>query len=72
MNMTKTAMLIALMTVMFMSIGYLLGGGGGMMIALVIAVAMNLFGYWNSDKWCCACTMRRKWTSAAHPNITVW
>ncbi|KAB2668083.1 zinc metalloprotease HtpX [Ochrobactrum sp. LMG 5442] len=50
MNMTKTAMLIALMTVMFMSIGYLLGGGGGMMIALVIAVAMNLFGYWNSDK----------------------
>lgn len=50
MNMTKTAMLIALMTFMFMSIGYLLGGGGGMMIALVIAVAMNLFGYWNSDK----------------------
>src|SRR5690606_36886179 len=25
-------------------------GGGGMMIALVIAVAMNLCGYWNSDK----------------------
>lgn len=50
MNMTKTAMLIALMTVMFMSIGYLIGGGGGMMIALVIAVAMNLFGYWSSDK----------------------
>ncbi|PWL16800.1 zinc metalloprotease HtpX [Falsochrobactrum shanghaiense] len=50
MNMMKTAMLIALMTVMFMSIGYLLGGGGGMMIALVVAVAMNLFGYWNSDK----------------------
>ncbi len=50
MNMTKTAMLIALMTVMFMSIGYLLGGGGGMMIALAIAVVMNLFGYWNSDK----------------------
>ena len=50
MNMTKTAMLIALMTVMFMSIGYLLGGGGGMMIALVFAIGMNLFGYWNSDK----------------------
>lgn len=50
MNMTKTAMLIALMTAMFMSIGYLLGGGGGMMIALVVAVATNLFSYWNSDK----------------------
>lgn len=50
MNMTKTAMLIALMTAMFMSIGYLIGGSSGMLIALVIAVAMNLFGYWNSDK----------------------
>lgn len=50
MNMTKTAMLIALMTAMFMSIGYLIGGGSGMLIALVIAVAMNLCGYWNSDK----------------------
>ncbi len=50
MNMTRTAMLIALMTVMFMSVGYLLGGGSGMMIALAFAVATNLFGYWNSDK----------------------
>lgn len=50
MNMTRTAMLIALMTVMFMSVGYLLGGGGGMMIAFAIAIAMNVFSYWNSDK----------------------
>nr|WP_280953475.1 zinc metalloprotease HtpX [Phyllobacterium phragmitis] len=46
----RTAMLIAFMTAMFMSIGYLIGGGGGMMIALVIAAAMNVFSYWNSDK----------------------
>lgn len=50
MNMTRTAMLIALMTVMFMSIGYLLGGSGGMIIALLIAIATNAIGYWNSDK----------------------
>lgn len=50
MNMTRTAMLIAFMTAMFMSIGYLIGGSGGMIIALIIAAAMNLFGYWNSDK----------------------
>ncbi len=50
MNMMRTAMLIAFMTAMFMSIGYLIGGSGGMMIALVIAVAMNFFSYWNSDK----------------------
>ncbi|WP_374708273.1 zinc metalloprotease HtpX [Pseudochrobactrum sp. sp1633] len=50
MNMMRTAMLIAFMTAMFMSIGYLIGGSSGMMIALVIAVAMNFFSYWNSDK----------------------
>ncbi|MFC4623750.1 zinc metalloprotease HtpX [Daeguia caeni] len=50
MNMMKTAMLLALMTALFMGVGYLLGGGNGMMIALVIAIVTNLFGYWNSDK----------------------
>ncbi|MAS04489.1 MAG: zinc metalloprotease HtpX [Ahrensia sp.] len=50
MNMMKTAMLIAAMTALFMGIGYMIGGSGGMMIALVIALAMNAFSYWNSDK----------------------
>ena len=50
MNMMKTAMLIAFMTALFMAIGYMIGGTGGMMIALVIALAMNAFSYWNSDK----------------------
>ncbi|WP_439271919.1 zinc metalloprotease HtpX [Pseudochrobactrum sp. HB0163] len=50
MNMMRTFMLIAFMTAMFMSVGYLIGGSGGMMIALIIAVAMNFFSYWYSDK----------------------
>ncbi|KJS07797.1 MAG: peptidase [Hoeflea sp. BRH_c9] len=50
MNLVRTAMLIALMTALFMGVGYLIGGAGGMMIAFVIAAAMNLFSYWNSDK----------------------
>jgi heat shock protein HtpX len=50
MNMIKTAMLIAFMTALFMGIGYMIGGTGGMMIALVIAIAMNGFSYWNADK----------------------
>jgi heat shock protein HtpX len=50
MNMIKTAMLIAFMTALFMGIGFLIGGTGGMMIAFVIALAMNAFSYWNSDK----------------------
>jgi len=50
MNMIRTAMLLAFMTALFMAVGYLIGGSGGMMIALVIAAAMNLFSYWNADK----------------------
>ena len=50
MNLVRTAMLIALMTALFMGVGYLIGGAGGMMIAFIIAAGMNLFSYWNSDK----------------------
>jgi heat shock protein HtpX len=50
MNTLRTAMLLAAMTALFMGVGYLLGGSGGMMIALVMAAGMNLFSYWNADK----------------------
>jgi heat shock protein HtpX len=50
MNFIKTAMLIAVMTALFMLVGYAIGGSGGMLIALVIAFAMNVFSWWNSDK----------------------
>lgn len=49
MNTIRTAMLLALMTALFMGIGYLVGGSGGMVIAFLIAAGMNLFGYWNAD-----------------------
>lgn len=50
MNMMKTAMLLAAMTALFGFIGLMIGGAGGMVIALVIAAGMNLFSYWNADK----------------------
>ncbi len=50
MNMIRTAMLLAFMTALFMGVGYLLGGTGGMGIAFLVAAGMNLFSYWNSDK----------------------
>jgi len=50
MNMIRTAMLLALMTALFMGVGYLIGGSGGMTIAFLIAAGMNLFTYWNADK----------------------
>ena len=50
MNYLRTAILLAGLTALFMAVGYLIGGQAGMMIALVVAAAMNLFSYWNSDK----------------------
>ena len=50
MNYLRTAMLLAGLTALFMGVGYLIGGQGGMMIAFLIAAGMNLFSYWNADK----------------------
>ena len=49
-NLLKTAILMAAITALFMAIGALLGGQTGMMLALAVAVAMNFFSYWYSDK----------------------
>jgi heat shock protein HtpX len=49
-NLMKTAILMAAITALFMAIGSLIGGRSGMMFALVIAVVMNFFSYWFSDK----------------------
>jgi heat shock protein HtpX len=49
-NGMKTAMLLAALTALFMALGYMFGGTGGALIALVLAAGMNLFTYWNADK----------------------
>lgn len=49
-NMMKTAILMAAITALFMAIGSLLGGQQGMILALVVALGMNFFSYWFSDK----------------------
>ena len=50
MGTVRTAMLLAGLTALFMAVGYFIGGQGGMLIALAVAIAMNAFSYWNSDK----------------------
>jgi len=50
MNYLRTGILLAGLTALFMGCGYLIGGEGGMLVALGLAAAMNLFAYWNSDK----------------------
>ncbi|TWB98231.1 heat shock protein [Bradyrhizobium macuxiense] len=50
MNYFRTALLLAGLTALFMGVGYLIGGGTGAVIALIVAAATNLFTYWNSDR----------------------
>jgi heat shock protein HtpX len=50
MNYVRTAILLAGLTALFMGVGYLIGGQGGAMIALLIAAGMNLLAYWNADQ----------------------
>ncbi|WP_313351756.1 zinc metalloprotease HtpX [Paracoccus sp. (in: a-proteobacteria)] len=46
----RTFILMAALTALVMAMGWLIGGQGGAVIALVIAGAGNLFAWWNSDK----------------------
>jgi heat shock protein HtpX len=50
MNTIRTGILMAALTGLFLVIGFLLGGGPGMLIAFVFAAGTNLWAYWNSDK----------------------
>nr|WP_228073786.1 zinc metalloprotease HtpX [Kordiimonas pumila] len=50
MNGFRTGLLMAAMTGLFLAVGFLLGGQAGIMIAFIIALAMNVFSYWNADK----------------------
>ena len=46
----RTAFLLAAMTALFGVVGLLLGGQGGLVVALVLAGAMNLWAWWGSDR----------------------
>jgi heat shock protein HtpX len=46
----RTMMLVSILTALFMFIGFAIGGKGGVIIAFLMAFAMNFFAYWNSDK----------------------
>lgn len=49
-NTIKTVFLIVLMTALLIVIGRAIGGTTGMFFAFVIAIGMNFFSYWFSDK----------------------
>lgn len=46
----KTLLLLGLLTAIILFLGQAMGGRGGLIIALVLALAMNFVSYWWSDK----------------------
>ncbi|MCF3972504.1 M48 family metalloprotease [Paracoccus salsus] len=46
----RTFLLMASMTALVMALGWMLGGRGGALLALILAGGGNLYAWWNSDK----------------------
>jgi heat shock protein HtpX len=62
-------MLLAALTALFMALGYVFGGSGGAMIALVIAAGMNLFTFWNADRIVLSMHQAREVDAASAPEF---
>ena len=69
-NTLRTFTLLAALTAIFLGIGYSMAGPGGMLIAFGLAMAMNLFSYWNSDKIVLK-MYRAQPVDASHPDARV-
>jgi len=68
-NMLKTGVLLGVLTALFVVIGYALGGQQGMVVAFAVAVAMNMFSYWFSDKIVLAMYGARPISEAEAPRL---
>jgi heat shock protein HtpX len=69
MNSLKVLFLLLLMTLLFMGVGYLLGGQTGMIIAFAFAAIFNFASYWYSDKVVLKMYKARQITEADHRRL---
>ena len=69
MNTLRTGILMAALTGLFLAVGALVGGGTGMAIAFALALAINLFAYWNSDKVLLSMYGARQVDAASAPDL---
>jgi heat shock protein HtpX len=68
-NVFKTALLLAVLTAMLVLLGGALGGQQGMLIAFVLALAMNFASYWWSDRIVLAMYRARPIAEAEAPGL---
>jgi heat shock protein HtpX len=69
MNQVKTALLMIVLTVIFVALGGMLGGRSGATIAFGLAFAMNLVSYWFSDRIVLAMYRAREVSEAEAPDL---
>jgi heat shock protein HtpX len=68
-NALKTTFLLGIMTVLIVWIGHLFGGRQGMVLAFILAAAMNFFSYWYSDKIVLRIYRAREVRPDEHPRL---
>jgi heat shock protein HtpX len=66
-NGLKTALLLGGMSAFILLVGALIGGRTGLVVALMIALAVNAYGYWNSDKLALRAMRARPVSEAEQP-----
>ena len=69
MKAVKTVALLALLSAIFLVAGFLLAGVPGLIIAFVVALAMNFFSYWSPDKLVLRLTGAREVTPGQEPHL---
>jgi heat shock protein HtpX len=68
-NMFKTVLLLTAMTVLFLFVGRAVAGQSGMIFAFVLALGMNFFSYWFSDKIALAMAGAKEVSEAEAPDL---
>ena len=68
-NVLKTGFLLAVLTCLVVLVGQAIGGQQGMFIALVLALGMNFFSYWFSDKMVLAMYRAQPVDEASAPEL---
>jgi heat shock protein HtpX len=69
MNILKTGFLLALLTVLLVGVGQVVGGPQGALIAFIFALVMNALAYWFSDKMVLAMYRAKPLSEAEAPQI---
>ena len=68
-NWAKTSLLLGALTALVIGIGYHFGGRQGMVLAFFLAMAMNFFSYWYSDKIVLRMYRAREIGPQEHPEL---